>query len=114
MTVMFHRSVSLEVVVGTVVDFARGRGRDGNAPDPSVPVVVWETAPSSGPYRCCLVGIKHFGTWVLFWKDHLSGDIVDKIASLCLGVLQVCRVVTYSPSIHNHTDCHLQLERDVN
>lgn len=62
MTVMFHRSVSLEVVVGTVVDFARGRGRDGNAPDPSVPVVVWETAPSSGPYRCCLVGIKHFGT----------------------------------------------------
>lgn len=38
MTVMFHRSVSLEFIVGTVVDFASGRGRGGgNVPDPSVP-----------------------------------------------------------------------------
>lgn len=51
---------------------------------------------------------------MLFGKGHLSGDIVDKIASLCLGVLQVGRVATCSPSVHNHADCHLQLESDVN
>lgn len=50
---------------------------------------------------------------MLFWKSHLSGDIVDKIASLCLGVLQVGHVDICSPIIHNHIDCHLQLERDV-
>lgn len=59
MTVMFHRSVSFEFMVGTVVDFAGGGGGVEMYLIPLSLELFWETAHSSGPYRCCLVGIKH-------------------------------------------------------